>query len=365
MADNSYNNENFLNEYGVNWLFDFLEPVNNSSCYVPINQELVEYDTLEKIVPIWNNNEKILSSVYTQSAQDVTYFKDYALNVYSSELCGDNHKEFTLEYGHKDGYGTVTPNYKLKKTETTAIYRKYQQIFDSNEIKNYTHLYGIKFQNTANQKTLYSEIFEMKLTNPYTSSRYSDIVNLEYFQSQSIYDMIPKKAACNLVSGSLEDGIFLENGSPIYFGKLHPIQGIAVFDGSILDSRLGFNSQTGSNTNGKNAEKFYISISGSINNFNSKLYKYWSYVHSQVYREVLTMPLRIPIDQLNYSTNPTFHDGLGFIKTNQFIFNPNVYITTIGLYDNKYQLLAIAKLSKPLLKNFDEMYMFQINLEIK
>jgi hypothetical protein len=363
MTKSEYDNNRFLSDYGVNWLFDFLNVDNLSSTYTQIVEELIEYDTSKKIIPIWNNNQPILSNFYTQSNQDTTNFRDYSLNVYSTKSCGTPTKEFTIEYGHANGYGTSI-EYPTEKTETKAIYRKYGSIFGQGVLDDYTHFYALKFNKSSSQDTLYSELFEIKLTNPYTSSRYSDIINLEYFQSQSVFDF-HSYDICNLVSGSLENGIYYENGSPIYFGKLYPKEAIALFDGNVLDTKLSFNTQTASYTNGKNAERFLRSISGSIYNFNNSTYKYWSYIHGVIERQVMTMPIKISFDQMNYTTNPTFYDQYGRIKTNQFINDPNTYFTTIGFYNNKYQLLAVAKLSKPLLKNFNEMYMFQVNLEIK
>lgn len=47
-----------------------------------------------------------------------------------------------------------------------------------------------------------------------------------------------------------------------------------------------------------------------------------------------------------------------------FLNNPITYITSIGLYDDNYQLLAVAKLSKPLKKDQFTPYMFKIKLNI-
>jgi hypothetical protein len=47
-----------------------------------------------------------------------------------------------------------------------------------------------------------------------------------------------------------------------------------------------------------------------------------------------------------------------------FLNNPITYVTTIGLYDDEYRLLAVAKLSKPFKKDQFTSYMFKINLKI-
>ena len=45
------------------------------------------------------------------------------------------------------------------------------------------------------------------------------------------------------------------------------------------------------------------------------------------------------------------------------IKDPKTYITTVGLYNDKQELLATAKLSKPLLKSFDRESLIKIKLD--
>ena len=50
------------------------------------------------------------------------------------------------------------------------------------------------------------------------------------------------------------------------------------------------------------------------------------------------------------------------IKHEFFKYNPITYITTIGLYNNAEELLAVAKLSKPVLKTPDKDILIKIRL---
>ena len=118
-------------------------------------------------------------------------------------------------------------------------------------------------------------------------------------------------------------------------------------------------------TNEKNTEKLYLSISSSINNMNSDVYSYWALVNFKRTNSILNIPISIPATSFNYSTNPTFYNDLGKVKTADFVNNPTTYFTTLGLYNSKYELLAVAKFSRPFKKTFAEQYVFDINLEIK
>jgi hypothetical protein len=57
-------------------------------------------------------------------------------------------------------------------------------------------------------------------------------------------------------------------------------------------------------------------------------------------------------DEFNYSTNPTYTDSLGKIQVvDDESDTPFSYITTVGLYNAAGELLAVAKLSRPIEKN--------------
>jgi hypothetical protein len=67
--------------------------------------------------------------------------------------------------------------------------------------------------------------------------------------------------------------------------------------------------------------------------------------------------------EYNYSTNPSFISGSsGIIIHPEWYENPQVYITTIGLYNDNNELLATAKLPRPYNKNFSNEALFQVNL---
>ena len=62
---------------------------------------------------------------------------------------------------------------------------------------------------------------------------------------------------------------------------------------------------------------------------------------------------RIKAEEYNFSSNHTFVSGSkNKIRAADMHGNPQTFITGVGLYNSSGQLLAIAKLSKPLKKNF-------------
>jgi len=74
--------------------------------------------------------------------------------------------------------------------------------------------------------------------------------------------------------------------------------------------------------------------------------------------------VRVKNGEYNYSNNPTFTTGsLGEIFYPQFVSDPQVYVTTVGMYNTNRELLATAKLSQPLLKSFTREALIKIKLD--
>ena len=68
--------------------------------------------------------------------------------------------------------------------------------------------------------------------------------------------------------------------------------------------------------------------------------------------------------EFNYSTNPSNIVGAaGNIRHNVMINQPQSFITTVGLYNDANELLAVAKLSRPLIKDFTKEALIRIKLD--
>jgi len=69
---------------------------------------------------------------------------------------------------------------------------------------------------------------------------------------------------------------------------------------------------------------------------------------------------RVKAEEFNYSLNPTFYD-----PTSGRILYPEqgTYITTIGIYDQNNQLVALGRLSSPLRKTSEDEYVIKLKLE--
>ena len=74
--------------------------------------------------------------------------------------------------------------------------------------------------------------------------------------------------------------------------------------------------------------------------------------------------IRIKNSSYNFSNNPSYVTGTNGEFAHPTMFkDPKVYVTTVGMYNDKNELLAVAKLSKPLLKSFTREALVRVKLE--
>ena len=68
--------------------------------------------------------------------------------------------------------------------------------------------------------------------------------------------------------------------------------------------------------------------------------------------------------EFNYSSNPTYLNNSAIRVRNENVENPPVsYITTVGLYGQDNELLAVGKLSEPLKKTPSDEFTLRVRLD--
>ena len=73
---------------------------------------------------------------------------------------------------------------------------------------------------------------------------------------------------------------------------------------------------------------------------------------------------RVPNKEFNFSSNPTFTSGSdGDFTVSTYFKNPKSFVTQVGLYNDNNELLAVAKLSKPLLKSYSKEAIIKVKLD--
>jgi hypothetical protein len=73
--------------------------------------------------------------------------------------------------------------------------------------------------------------------------------------------------------------------------------------------------------------------------------------------------VRIKNGEYNYTSNPSFISGSGNLVYSNFINSPQTFPTTVGMYNDNNELLAVAKMSKPLIKDFTKEALIRVKLD--
>jgi hypothetical protein len=174
--------------------------------------------------------------------------------------------------------------------------------------------------------------------------------------------------AFNIVSGSngSAQGVALPLGSTTRgrtvsgsYGLFLPDIGTLVLNVDALalpfaSGGIGFQINSGSSSidNGVNNTRAYNAIrSGSSFQLLSEETVSSNYVF-----------VRIKNGDYNYTTNASLITGSGDFVYSNFINNPQTFPTTVGLYNDNNDLLAVAKLSKPLVKDFTKEALIRVKL---
>ena len=163
----------------------------------------------------------------------------------------------------------------------------------------------------------------------------------------------------NIVSGSIGTGTAVINTTAAAqtggaLGQFYPDLGIILLNGTSMDDVAGLATGRSANAFDNNPEKLFDKIvTGQL---------------VQVRREEeissTNFFCRVPNKQYNFTSNPTFFTGSDGSFTNASFFkDPKVYITQVGLYNDDNELLAIAKLSKPVLKSYSREAIIKVKID--
>jgi hypothetical protein len=68
-------------------------------------------------------------------------------------------------------------------------------------------------------------------------------------------------------------------------------------------------------------------------------------------------------NEFNYSSNRTYTSGSQIVVKNQAADNPRTYVTSVGLYDDQNEMVAVGKLSEPLEKSPENELTLRVRLD--
>jgi len=164
-----------------------------------------------------------------------------------------------------------------------------------------------------------------------------------------VYQLI---SGSNGTAGSLPNSGYVANSGS--YGLVFPDLGTIILNPHAVKESLSIEPSRVSDSNEDNPSVLYTAISGAGSfQLNSEETITSDYVF-----------VRARNNEFNYSENPSFISGsTGEVIYPSFINNPQTYITTVGMYNDSNELLAVAKLSKPLLKDYTKELLLRVKLD--
>jgi hypothetical protein len=323
------------------------------------------------------NYTQSLLSYSTSSIQPLSSKKYYYDVVDETRIVNGNPVSyFSVAYGNKYGLGSLYEGYELNDSPSRAIYGQYRLLAlesPENEFKFYNtasyssgrkDIYVISFNRDSLTDRIDPGNFEISLSGSneiLTLIDNSKDILEDKFSNEYVY------SSFDIVSGSLSNGIepsgignAVTNNTFTTYGKVYPNLGFIVLDAEKLDNEIGLGTNLGDNVDGNNSHKLFTAISGAANiGLPMK-------VRSSKNKKTNHYFVRVGASTSNYTNNPTIVDeqisGSRYIQNEYFKYRPTTYITTVGLYDDSNELLAVAKISKPILKTPDKDILIKIRL---
>jgi hypothetical protein len=327
--------------------------------------------------PAWTNNAPTLTNMYTSSIQAAGSSGNYYLNVYQTSSTDPSAEiQFNIAYGDLYGSGSLLYNagiYGLSPTRT--IYGQFRNLIYGDENATFTfngvtqtNFYVLSIDRARFKQSLFPGSLNLVL---------SSSANALYLTDNSLNTTVVSYLDCGrvfqIVSGSNGAAISSTNSAPNAvaagmtvsgsYGLFLPDIGTIVLNAAALDLSKAnggvlLGTSRASNATSNNPALLYNKmISGSTLSGSFSL-------NSQ---ETVTSDFifcRARNGEFNYSENPSFISGsTGAILYDAFIQNPQTYITTVGMYNDNNELLAVAKLSKPLKKDFTKEALVRVKLD--
>ena len=322
---------------------------------------------------MWSTGNPILSEFYTSSVQAASSAGNYYLNVFNtgSALSGSQ-IQFAIAYGNANGSGSVPYNTSVSGASyTSTIYGQYQNLVLGDENASFifgnitsSDFWALSLERAQYKQSIFPGSLFLKLSGTLGIINLTDDSNyvstVTYGEAGRIYNLISASSAGVKAtnSGTTSDGWSKASGS---YGWLLPDIGTILLNPIALlasQSEGGINLMVSrsSAAPGYNNWRMFAAITGS----NARSFTLQS-------QETITSDfifVRPRSSEFNYSENPSFISGsTGEVLYSDFINNPQTYITTVGLYNDNSELLAVAKLSRPLLKDFTKEALIRVKLD--
>jgi hypothetical protein len=315
---------------------------------------------------LFSNGSPTLTSFFTSSTQVASSAGNYYLSVFNTSSA-DQEVQFDIVYCDSQGSGSTLFNSIVPgASPTKTMYGQYRALILEDENANFIFgkgnnvITGSYFWVLSMERARYKQSLFPGSLNLQISGSNNAIINLTddsldnpvntFIGSTRVYQLI---SGSNGTAGSLSGSGYVANSGS--YGLVFPDLGTIILNPFALSQSLNlFPTRSNNADTGVNNARLYAAINrGKSFTLNSEETITSDYVF-----------VRARNSEFNYSENPSFISGsTGEVIYSNFINAPQTYITTVGMYNDSNDLLAVAKLSRPLLKDFTKEALVRVKLD--
>jgi len=340
--------------------------------FIPFQEDDSVISTEAITAGLWTNNLYDLTTFFTSSVQEASDSGKFYLNVYNSSVGSvGSEVQFAIAYGNIKGSGSALFNNLVnEKSPSRDVYGQFRNLVygDEGSSFNFGGSNGVSIDifAIAVNRSRYKEEINTGTWNLVLSNGGNAITLTDDSKDSSTTNFIAGNRYYNIVSGSNgssydDSSVQTVSGS---YGFFFPDMGLFILNPRALALSYGANKGLGLTIDQTAATAYTAGYS--INNF--RLFKtildgVSFKANSQETLASRYFFVNAKSSQLNYTTNPSIIDNNGNILYPTLIDSPQVFPTTIGLYNDANELLAVAKLSKPLPKDFTKQITCRVKLE--
>jgi hypothetical protein len=326
---------------------------------------LVSSDSITSTM--WSTGTATLTNFFTSSVQVGSSAGNFYYSVYQTGSTLSNAEvQFDIAYADSLGSGSALYNNAVPGVSPTkTIYGQYRSLILEDENSNFifgkgnnvltgSNFWVINLERARYKQSIFPGSLNLKLSGSGIQSLFLTDDSLDnpvsqFLGSTRVYQLI---SGSNGTAGSLSNsGYVAGSGS---YGLVFPDLGTILINPAAVSRSINLSPNRSNNSDGLNNTKLFTAISGGASfTLNSQETLTSDYVF-----------VRARNSEFNYSENPSFIAGsTGEVIYDQFINAPQVYLTTIGMYNDSNELIAVAKMSRPLLKDFTKEALVRVKLD--
>jgi hypothetical protein len=315
---------------------------------------------------LWSTGAPTLTTFFTSSVQAAGSSGNYYLSVYqTASNLSTAAVQFDIAYADSLGSGSALYNPIVPQNSyTKTIYGQYRSLILEDENANFifgtgnnvvtgSNFWVLSIERANYKQSLFPGSLNLQLSGSggiinLTDNSLDNPVSV-FLGSTRVYQLI---SGSNGTAGSLANsGYVAGSGS---YGLVFPDLGTILLNPFAISQSIKVAPSRSNNSDGLNNQRLFTSINlGDSFSLNSEETITSDYVF-----------VRARNSEFNYSENPTFISGsTGEVIYDNFINSPQVYITTVGMYNDSNDLLAVAKMSRPLLKDFTKEALIRVKLD--